>query len=137
MFEKLTLRLGRPDNIRFIGEWVLPFDPNVVLVVTLDVIFLDGLPFVRFCSFFTPHQVDWTEFLEKSLNIANDFSIGLKESSRDGHYIPKYIRPKIPDIGFFSYVKLTSISHSAFGSSSFLIVKDFPVRKFLEAFPLE
>lgn len=59
----------------------------------------------------------------------------------DKFYIPKYIRslfsPKIPDIGFFSYVKLTSISHSAFGSSSFLIVKDFPVRKFLEAFPLE
>ena len=69
MFEKLTLRFGRPDNIRFIGEWVLPFDPNVVLVVTLDVIFLDGFPFVRFCAFFTPHQVDWTELLEKSIRI--------------------------------------------------------------------
>ena len=65
MFEELTLRLGRPDNIRFIGKWVLPFDPNVVFIVTLDVIFLDGLPLVRFCALLTPHQVNWTEFLEK------------------------------------------------------------------------
>ena len=88
MFEELTLRLGGPDNIRFIGEWVLPFDPNVVFIVTLDVIFLDGLSFVRFCALLTPHQVNWTEFLEKMLhvilrvNIINHFSTAIRNSSR-------------------------------------------------------
>ena len=80
MFEELTLRLSRPDNIRFVGEWVLPFDPNVVLIVTLDVIFLDGLAFVRFCTFLTPHQINGTEFLEKSLHIINHFSTGIYET---------------------------------------------------------
>ena len=152
MFEELTLRLSRPDNIRFVGEWVLPFDPNVVLVVTLDVIFLDGLAFVRFCTFLTPHQINGTEFLEKSLH--NLSSIIFPPVYTKLHEMviqtlslyPKIylcldlplFSPEIPDSKISSgEFKLTSISHSALGSSSFLIVKDFPVRKFLEAFPLE
>ena len=100
MFEELTLRLSRPDNIRFVGEWVLPFDPNVVLVVTLDVIFLDGLAFVRFCTFLTPHQINGTEFLEKSLHNLSSIIFPpvytklhemVIQTLYDIVYIPKYI----------------------------------------------
>ena len=65
-FLALTLRLGGPDNVRFVGEWILPFDPNVVFLFALDVIFLDGLSLIGFCSFLSPHQVNRTEFLDKN-----------------------------------------------------------------------
>ena len=61
--KKLTLWFGGPYNALVVFEGVLPFDPNVVLIIIFDVILLDCLAFFGADLLFSPNEINGAELL--------------------------------------------------------------------------